>query len=455
MERKTILEMEAIFVGMGPSKSHLGAKGMLNDTYNVTKPIVPVGNTTTPERKEELVRVEVAVQAAIFALAILGNCCVLVALCRRRKKSTRMHIFIMHLSIADLQVAFFNILPQLIWDITHRWYGGDFLCRFIKYSQIFVMYLSTYILVMTAVDRYRAICHPLSNHTWTPRLVHVMIGGAYAIAAIMSLPQLIMFKYQETKVGSGVMDCWVHFDPPWTLQLYITSFTVFVYLIPFVILLACYGSICYTVWRKYRLSRDSGKYVTRDNVPEQMQSVASQNGKIQNHVTLVPRNHSFRGFSRAKLKTVKLTFVIILAYIVCWSPFFVSQLWWLYDESAPLTNNALVIMLLLASLNSCCNPWIYLAFSGNVLQTLAPCKCTKMDLSETNGNKLCVCTCSEKQKKKQGHKQKWTFRSTYSCDSTQSLRLTTYRKDDKRFRQGECPCNTNMDEYFELHGTNR
>ncbi len=30
-------------------------------------------------------------------------------------------------------------------------------------------------------------------------------------------------------------------------------------------------------------------------------------------------------------------------------------------------------MLLLASLNSCCNPWIYLAFSGNLIRYLSPC----------------------------------------------------------------------------------
>ena len=32
--------------------------------------------------------------------------------------------------------------------------GNDFLCRSVKYLQVMVMYLSTYVLVMTAVDRY-------------------------------------------------------------------------------------------------------------------------------------------------------------------------------------------------------------------------------------------------------------------------------------------------------------
>ena len=32
-----------------------------------------------------------------------------------------------------------------------------------------------------------------------------------------------------------------------------------------------------------------------------------------------------------------------------------------------------VICLLLGSLNSCCNPWIYMLFSGSLMQQLFPC----------------------------------------------------------------------------------
>ena len=34
-------------------------------------------------------------------------------------------MFIMHLSIADLLVAFFNVLPQMAWDITYRFQGTE------------------------------------------------------------------------------------------------------------------------------------------------------------------------------------------------------------------------------------------------------------------------------------------------------------------------------------------
>ena len=65
----------------------------------------------------------------------------------------RMNALIIHLGIADLFVAFLNILPQLIWDITFRFQGGDTLCRLVKYFQIVAMYASSYVLLTTALDR--------------------------------------------------------------------------------------------------------------------------------------------------------------------------------------------------------------------------------------------------------------------------------------------------------------
>lgn len=300
--------------------------------------------TISHDRDEDLARIEVIVQAIILAFAIVGNVCVLAALSRRRKMFSRMHLFILHLSIADLLVAFFNILPQMIWDITHRFQGNDATCRFIKYMQVFVMYLSTYVLVMTAIDRYRAICHPLSNHYWTSRKVYAILAFAYSLSAILSVPQAIIFKYQAIEPGSQIMDCWVDFEPAWTVQLYIIYFTVAVYIIPFGILSFAYGSICWTIWRKYRQHKGSDKneasdrpFIAKRSKPDYIsdKSRSTVNGNIH------PRTHSIRGFSKAKMKTIKLTFVVIVAYLICWSPFFISQIWWLYDESAPFTSKYL------------------------------------------------------------------------------------------------------------------
>ena len=58
----------------------------------------------------------------------------------RRQKLSRMNLLIAHLAAADLFVAFFNVLPQLIWDITFRFKGGDVLCRLVKYLQVRILF---------------------------------------------------------------------------------------------------------------------------------------------------------------------------------------------------------------------------------------------------------------------------------------------------------------------------
>jgi len=39
--------------------------------------------------------------------------------------------------------------------------------------------------------------------------------------------------------------------------------------------------------------------------------------------------------SRAKVKTVKLTIAVVLSYLICWFPYFMTQLWAVWDETAP------------------------------------------------------------------------------------------------------------------------
>jgi len=39
--------------------------------------------------------------------------------------------------------------------------------------------------------------------------------------------------------------------------------------------------------------------------------------------------------SHAKVKTVKLTMAVIASYVICYGPYFVSQMWAAWDETAP------------------------------------------------------------------------------------------------------------------------
>ncbi|KAI8776010.1 cephalotocin receptor 2, partial [Biomphalaria glabrata] len=96
------------------------AEGVTREIFLGLSTDIPqnVTNGSHSDRDEGLAVIEVTVSATILFLAVAGNGCVVISLANRRKRLSRMHLMILHLSLADLFVAFFNVLPQLAWDIT-------------------------------------------------------------------------------------------------------------------------------------------------------------------------------------------------------------------------------------------------------------------------------------------------------------------------------------------------
>ncbi|KAG8005492.1 [Arg8]-vasotocin receptor [Nibea albiflora] len=325
-------------------------------------------NDTDPfGRNEEVAKIEITVLSLAFLAAVVGNVSVLLAMYKTRRKLSRMHLFMKHLSLADLVVAFFQVLPQLCWEITFRFYGPDFLCRIVKHLQVLGMFASTYMMVMMTLDRYIAICHPLQTLQQPTQRAHIMIGSTWACSLVLSIPQYFIFSLSEVRPGSAVYDCWGHFMEPWGLRAYITWITAGIFLVPVVVLMLCYGFICRSIWKNL-------KYKTRRRKSVGAVAEATKNGILGRSSV-----SSVSTISRAKLRTVKMTFVIVLAYVVCWAPFFTVQMWSVWDETfswVDSENTTVTLSALLASLNSCCNPWIYMIFSGHLLSDFAsslPC----------------------------------------------------------------------------------
>ncbi|XP_008577045.1 PREDICTED: vasopressin V1a receptor [Galeopterus variegatus] len=312
-------------------------------------------------RDEKLAKLEIAVLAVTFVVAVLGNSSVLLALHRTPRKTSRMHLFIRHLSLADLAVAFLQVLPQLCWDITFRFRGPDWLCRVVKHLQVFVMFAAAYMLVVMTADRYIAVCHPLKTLQQPARRSRLMIAAAWVLSFLLSTPQYFVFSMIEVSNVTKARDCWATFIEPWGSRAYVTWMTGGIFVAPVVILGTCYGFICCHIWRNVR-----GKTTSR-----QSEGAEGAGGTFQKGLLLTPCVSSVKTISRAKIRTVKMTFVIVTVYIVCWAPFFIIQMWSVWDEKFPWIdseNPAITLTALLGFLNSCCNPWIYMFFSGHLLQ---------------------------------------------------------------------------------------
>lgn len=294
-------------------------------------------NNTLTSRDETLAKIEISVLGAILFMALFGNIVVILVLMYRKRKLSRMQLFMIHLCIADISVGLFQVLPQLMMDIVYRFDGNDFLCKLVKYMQVATMYSSTYVLIMTAIDRYMSICHPLTSQTWTTRRVHVMALIAWILAGLFSFPQIFIFSYKQRY--DGVYDCLDNFDlvnAYWTLQLYVTWIFLTVYAIPFVILTTCYTKICHVVWISARGKETTNSVKHRSTKKNKSKQNSTHSNGTYSPIGGVrnPRAHS-RKISKSKIKTVKLTLMVVLCFILCWAPFFISHMWSAFDPTAP------------------------------------------------------------------------------------------------------------------------
>ncbi|XP_062251353.1 vasopressin V2 receptor [Platichthys flesus] len=314
--------------------------------------------TERPEddpRNERLAQVEIVLLSIIFITAGILNSGLLLVLWKRRKQLSRMRVFVFHLCVADLVVTFFQVCPQLMWDITDRFVGPDILCRAVKYLQVVGMFASTYMIVAMTIDRYQAICKPMVTFQRRRARWNGPVCAVWCVSLIGSLPQVFIFSRVE--VAPGVYDCWAQFIKPWGTRAYVTWTTLVIFVLPILTVIVCQVRICRTVHINFHMKT---------------QHVGEAHTKA-----LSSRASSVTGVSKARAKTVKMTVVIVLTYIICWTPFFTVQLWSVWDVQAPTQSAIFSILMLLASLNSCANPCIYLLFSGKLPKRLVAMMCMR------------------------------------------------------------------------------
>ncbi|OQR72514.1 vasopressin V1a receptor-like [Tropilaelaps mercedesae] len=72
---------------------------------------------------------------------------------------SRIQMFRVRLTIADILVALANIFLQVAWDTTVQFEGGFVFRKVIKYALVLVLYLSTYILTSMPLDRLTNSTH--------------------------------------------------------------------------------------------------------------------------------------------------------------------------------------------------------------------------------------------------------------------------------------------------------
>ncbi|CAG5119234.1 unnamed protein product, partial [Candidula unifasciata] len=317
----------------------------------------------------------------LFFVIVIGNAIVLtaIALSKERRRS-RMNIFIMHLALCDLLNGPLIVLSDLITKITVYWYAGVVFCKLHKFAQVLVMYASTYMLVALSIDRLDAVARPL-HFTGSWLRVKILIVVAWVLSCMFAIPELVLFDV--TEIQGGPM-CSIDFTSALSWQVYISLVAASVFFIPAFIILVCYIAIIVLIFNSSHLINN----VTRKNSTKDGE-LLRENSTRRDRTT---NCQSSRGIiPQAKIRTIKMTFLIVLVFILCWSPYFIFNLCHVFGAlpNTPTIEKFTTFIQSMAPLNSAANPIIYGIFSTRVCRyikyKLITCRLTNKISLNMNG----------------------------------------------------------------------
>lgn len=323
-----------------------------------------ISNATTPGSTINVYYFYDAAQFTVMwilfvSIVVLNSSVIAALLCTNARKS-RMNFFIMQLAIADLFVGLTYVFPDILQKIIIAWYAGEFMCKTVKFLQAVVMYASTYVLVALSIDRCDAITNPM-NFSGSWNRARVLVVSAWLISVIFSIPLFILYEVKEVQ---GELQCWIDLGNPKRWRIWVTLVSMMIFILPALTIAACYAVIVLTIWTK-------SKAVVMSPPISSRRTKTMRNGQIESDPD--SRRASSRGLiPRAKIKSVKMTFVIVFVFVLCWSPYIVFDLLQVYGHIPSTQHYSAIATLIqsLAPLNSAANPLICCMFSPYIYTSL-------------------------------------------------------------------------------------
>ncbi|XP_064634728.1 trissin receptor-like isoform X2 [Lineus longissimus] len=301
-------------------------------------------NTNYTGNPEPVPTWEIYVKCIFYALilgtAFFGNLSVLVIVTMNRNMRSTTNIFIANLAIGDMFIAVCPMWVKLVESITMRWPFGEFICKLWPFLQVTSMCGSVFTLTAIACDRFFAVVFPLKSRA-TKRNVFVIIAVIWVLSLAIGIPEAFAYNMVDRQWNDYheifCYESWVYFSCNMSKRtLYPKIYWTFVCAVtnwlPMIIMTAVYISIAIIMYRRNRIVPNSNSY-----------------GNVQ---------------QRSMRKVLRMLFIVLMAFIVCWVPFQINVVYAHYRPSyqtqlpswfRPVQFGSI----LLTHLNSALNPVIY------------------------------------------------------------------------------------------------
>ncbi|XP_065501089.1 galanin receptor 2b-like [Caloenas nicobarica] len=259
----------------------------------------------------------------IFLLGTVGNSLVLAVLLRNGQMGhNTTNLFILNLSLADFFFIVFCVPFQATIYSLEGWVFGSFICKAVHFFIYLTMYASSFTLAAVSVDRYLAIRYPLrSRELRTPHNAVAAMAVIWGLSVVFAGPYLSYYDLIEWESSYICMPGWEE----WRRKVMDTSTFAFGYVIPVLVI-----SLSYTRTIKYLW-------------------------------TAVDPLEDISESKKAKRKVTKMIIIVTILFCLCWLPYHVVILRYLYGDF-PFNQATYAFRLLshcMAYANSCLNPIVY------------------------------------------------------------------------------------------------
>ncbi|CAN9504183.1 unnamed protein product [Ophioblennius macclurei] len=281
-------------------------------------------------------RCRVAATLVLFVFAAISNLSVLISVCWGRGYRLAAHLrpLIANLASADLMMTFVVMPLDAVWNITVQWYAGDVLCKLLCFLKLFAMHSAAFILVVVSLDRYRAILHPLDSLDAGLRNRRMLLV-AWIMSLLLASPQLFIFRTIKAD-GVDFTQCVTHgsFRFRWQETAYNMFHFVTLYVFPLLVMTSCYTRILTKINGQMHRGKDGEHCLRRTGTD------------------MIPK---------ARMKTLKMTIVIVSSFVICWTPYYLLGIWYWFQPDIIQSVPEYVhhILFVFGNLNTCCDPVIY------------------------------------------------------------------------------------------------
>ncbi|XP_074523304.1 putative gonadotropin-releasing hormone II receptor isoform X2 [Halichoeres trimaculatus] len=309
-------------------------------------------------------KVRVVITCILCGVSAFCNLAVLWAAHTDEKRKSHVRVLIINLTVADLLVTFIVMPVDAVWNITVQWLAGDFACRLLMFLKLQAMYSCAFVTVVISLDRQSAILDPLAINKARTRN-RVMLTVAWGMSVLLSVPQLYLFHNVTIVHPEDFTQCTTRgsFVTHWHETAYNMFTFACLFLLPLVIMITCYT----------RIFCEISKRLGKDNLPS-------------NEVHL---RRSKNNIPRARMKTLKMSIVIVLSFIICWTPYYLLGLWyWFFpdDLEGKVSQSLTHILFIFGLFNACLDPIIYGLFTIHFRKGLQRYYCNTNPASELENN---------------------------------------------------------------------